>query len=181
MKLNELNKNDIIQLYNMSVDITRRSGDTHQSRIASFLTLLSGLFAATIAGLIASKDWYDFILISIGPITIFYVSHIAHKAISGCYSVFLRNVIIQSKYEQILGLTVPNVDSDDQFYWLGESIIPKSQIDSRKKYSSSNDWYDYYMKNGSDQIIVKKLFIASKILSIVLFIACFFLMSCQVI
>ena len=174
-----MDRQEIIQLYISAADEMRKSADTHQQRLSSFIALLSALFTATIAGLIMSKEWYDFLLVAIGPVAIGYVSWIGKKAISGIYSVFIRNYIVRAKYEQMLGLTVPldqGCGVSDGGYWNLEPIISEYQLSSRSDYSNSSEkFYEHCMKEGPDQKVSGCLFNGAIALSVALFIICWVL------
>jgi hypothetical protein len=165
----------MIQLYMLAVEEMREATRIYHARIVWFTSILTAVLAATVAGLVKSSAWYEYLIMLVGPGLIIGVSRVARHAIDHCYEVFLISVTARAKYEQLLGLTgtpeVPLQHPSRNPYWVDEPIVPSAHIESRTEYpSSSAEWIAARLKGG-DQTWATRFFTGAEVVGWILLAA----------
>ena len=164
----------LVDLYKVFVDEETKFLEMHQGRVKFFLGITSGIVAGTIAGIYKSTLWYQFALMSLGPVLIFFTCSISIEGVFRLYQRFLEAISVRAKLEQQLGLTktLPLMSEED--YWPGEPIVAPRHFDSRKKYSTSKEWIEAHSNHGYHLWTVR-LFRGGQVLALVLLAVIVFL------
>ena len=162
--------NQILDLYKKATDENLHFLDLTLSRVRFFLGLVTAIVAGTVTGLFKAIYWYQILLMSTGPILIFYISSITNDGMMHIYRLFLESVTIRFKLAQKLGLTINNENTELKSIWKNEPILPTRYIPDEKKFNSSADWIDDAMKK-LPSLWFSRIFRATRILvALLLFI-----------
>jgi len=159
-----------MKLYELYINEEYKYIDAHQDRLKFYMSFISGLFAAIIAGILNSTNKIDFISLLIGPVVIIVLSSFAKKSIHRQYNRFLETVTQRSKVEKLLGLTSPLIpETESESNWDKEPIIFERHLKSRSDFISSKDFVDKNVDKGYNKIS-KRLLFSVQVLAIVLLI-----------
>ncbi len=170
----ELEKSDLMDLYKLSVDEIHKYHQLHQRRISFFSTLISALFAATLTAFYSSTRWYEYLLLSVGPIIIIVICKIGKRGVYGVYRLLIETITTRSKLEQLLKITTTSCNNDDDSYWADESLVPARHINDRKNQKSSDEWVKHFLDAGTKRW-TDHFFEVGKILGYFLLISAFVL------
>lgn len=167
----KIEREELLKLYEIVVKEEHDFLEAHQTRVKFYTSIISALFAASVAGIIKSTAWYHLISVIIGPILTFSVSSIAVEGTFRLYQRFLETVTIRAKIEQALKLTdrLETEDNSSDLYWPDESLIPPRHIEKRKKYASTKLFLQEHSEMGYHRSSFL-LFKSFKIISAILFI-----------
>lgn len=126
-------------LWEKAVDEEHEFLNAHHSRVNFFVTILSTLVGATVAGAMKAVLPIHFLLLLSGPVLVAYLSEVAIEGTFRFYQRFLEAVVLRAKFEQLLGFhKCPTYDSAR--YWGKETLIQERYMERRCLYTSSQDF-----------------------------------------
>ncbi len=137
--------------------------DLMQKTYAFFSSLISALFAATIAGGMNADQPIHFIILLAGPILIVFVAQLGKAATMRFYRRFLEIITTIAKLESDLGVTNPE-NRRKAALWAKESIVPNRYIENQKKFSSSEEFIESMLEIGYRKIM-SSTFVAFQIVA----------------
>lgn len=165
----KMDKHNLIDIYKIAVEEETHFLDMHQSRVKFFLGIVSALLAGTVAGLFKSTLWYEFALMSLGPILIAFTCFVSMKGVFRLYQRFLEAVTVRAKIEQQLGMTLPLPNTTKNDYWSNEPVIAPRHLKSRREHPTSEKWLEQITKQGYNSW-TDKFFLGGYLLAAVLLI-----------
>jgi len=150
----KLGKTELLTLYKFSADEEHRELDMHHKRIAFFAGSGSALFLAAIIGTRFADNWIHFVALAFVVALVVPLTRLGREVSRQFYERFLSAVTMRAKLEQLLHMTeddaypISNPDPEKSF-WVGESLIPTRNLESRRTYkSSSQSWLLARMEGG---------------------------------
>lgn len=174
----------LYKLYELTFENEKHYLSEHQRRVTFYIGLISALITVTIAGVIKSEEWYDCIVLLLGPIAIIIISLIAIKGADRFYQLFLESVTKLKKIELDFGLQKKrNQNPSEENDWkANECYVPKRHIESTENplCKSSGDcvrehmYFSEYKKESKIKRklnyngVVVSLFIATSVLAVLL-------------
>lgn len=162
---------EMIDLYKVFIQQEQWNSKMHMDYAKWFLGINSSILAVTIAGMFKSDIWYEFVILTIGPILIFYLSEFANKTTERFYNRFLEAIISKSKIESKLGLLENSAPkSSAGLSWGNEPLILEKHLKNQNNFKTSSDWYASNKNMGIRPHIVN-LFWVVKLVSLVLLIS----------
>ena len=138
MEITETEK--FLKIYELIINEEHHYIKEHQTRVSFYTGIITAFIAGIIAGIFQASEWFHFLFLLVGPISIFFISIIAIKGVSRVYNRFLESITIRAKIEQELGLVNQRSKDKEYSYWQSEPIIPTRHIESRKKCESSESF-----------------------------------------
>lgn len=165
----------LYKLYALETENQKYYLSEHQKRVSFYIGLISALFSVTVVGVIKSEQWYDCLVLILGPITIYIVSGVAKKSADRFYMSFLESISTIKKIELDLGLQKKRNTKDKGKNWVAkECYVPKRHIESTL-YDSSKTWAEKHMRYSENSKrnyngVVELLFRATKVLAVVLLV-----------
>jgi hypothetical protein len=166
----KLDNKQILELYKSASDENLRFVDLTLSRIRFFLGLVTAIVAGTIAGIFKAEHWYHLLLMSIGPVLVFYICKISNDGVLHAYRLFLESVTVRFKLAQRLGLANKQENNELELVWGQEPILPARHIPSEQDFRSSSEWIDDAM-GKLPSLWFLRIFRGARILSVVLLVA----------
>lgn len=161
---------ELLRLYEVTVGEINFYLEAHQKRIEFYSGLVSALMTVTAVGLFQASNWYHYAYLCASPMLIYAVSTIAVQGTRRVYQRLLECITMRAKIEQALGLTdVLTVDKGTDSYWDSEPLVASRNIDSRKRYETSQAFVDAHLEKGL-QLWATRLFQILQLLSAVLFV-----------
>lgn len=160
-------KEDYLKVYELIMKEEQHFLEAHQTRVKFYMSIISVLMAATVAGVMKATIWYHFIILTAGPILSLLASSIASDGTFRLYQRFLESVTMRAKLEQVLGFTkIPQFDSSiENLYWQNEGIVAPRHIESRKEFDSSKSFLEKFSRKGYHHS-TKMLFRGFQVLSV---------------
>ncbi len=142
-------KDNPIELYRVFVEEEFRHSDVHEKRIRWFVGLISALLGGVVVGLFRAEEWYEFAFLAIGPLLISATAYLAVLSSRSIYNRFIISVTMRAKLEQALGMTEPvNAGIHEGGYWPAEPLVFADHLESRRKHTSSKQWFDDVSPKG---------------------------------
>lgn len=150
--MQELDRDQLLKLYDLVVREVHYYLDAHQARVAFYAKVVLILICVTVAGVLAASQWYHFAALCAGPVLTYAVSNLARDACFRFYQRFLEAVTYRAKIEQDLGLTQPRPEeqsaADADAFWAAEPLIAPRHVTSCKRYVSSEEFIRSNMRRG---------------------------------
>ena len=139
--------------------------DGHQKRVAFYSSLISAVFAATVAGALKADCSLEYLLLLIGPILVFSLAIIGRDGTFRFYQQVLEAITMRAKLEQALGLTNECfLQKNASGYWQNESLIAHRHIESRKSATSSKEFVEKSVSEGY-QKSTRRLFLVFQVIA----------------
>jgi hypothetical protein len=145
-----LEKPDLLDLYKTTVSEQRSCAEDHHKRVVWFISILSTLGAATLAGVFKATLPEHYLVLLVGPAAMVFVSGIAQHGTRRIYQRFLECIEFRAKIEYRLGLMNANKDnSDSHLNYLGrEPMISSRHIADFEKVVSAEQWRQKCLAEG---------------------------------
>lgn len=121
------------------------------------LSFYTGLIVAIIGGTVycfVQIGLYDILIyfVFLGLALLIFISEVAIWSLNRLYMQLLENITVRAKIEFDLGFTSERISSEpninDWNGWIPEPYIGKRHIESRKGYSSSEEFIEFERKKG---------------------------------
>jgi len=158
----------LLSLYRESIREAHFYTQTHHSRIAFYVGVVTAIVGITGVGLFRATEWWQFGLMALGPLLIIMICFIGSAATFRMYQRLLEAITVRAKIEQLLGLTtVGRFGFTKGGYWQSEPIVPVRHIKDRCEDDSSGDFIANRVEGGY-RGPAKKLFLTLQVLSIIL-------------
>ncbi len=164
-------KDKLFSLYKITIDEEHFFLEAHRKRVAFYMGIITGLLAGVITGLFKAEIWYEFLALIFGLALIFFISRIAKRNCENLYKRFLGAITVRAKLEYKLGLTNSNekISNSPLFRWCCEPIVRPHHIESRNKYSSSDNFIEGELsQKNSNNIWTKYIFTFFQVISVLL-------------
>ena len=147
---------DIQQLLDLTVREEQYALSAHQNRVAFYSSLISALFAGTVAGALQASATNHYLLLTAGPAIVFALCILGRDGTGRFYRRFREAVSTRAKLEQALGLTLPlEVPDQAEVYWPGESLIPPRYLKARHEQPSSEKFIDSGLRTGYQAVTIR--------------------------
>lgn len=147
-----LTNDQLILLLQSAYDEEKEIRNALRSTMNTYITILIAVLGGvlTIASFTSQKPIFCSALCIAGIVEIF-VSVVAYMHYRSDYQRQVEAIVEQAKIEQVLGLT------DEEFYqlndyWKGEALIHENFLRARRKFETSSEFTDWFMKNTDVKI-----------------------------
>ena len=141
----------------------------HQKYVAFFMSLISALLAATVAGVTKTDEWYYCVLMMLGPLAMLVVSYLAIDGTGRIYQRFLESITMLKKIQYDLGMNIPRKKEGN---WIEAECLLVERHKKSFAGNSSSDWVHEKMEKGKNYYnITSLLFRCTRILAIILIIS----------
>lgn len=178
--MKDLEKEDLLKLYEVIVQEERYFLSEHQNRINFFQRISAALFAGSVLGI------YYFSLrlapvLMLAQIATVIIAWIGYKGVSKLYQRFLEAITTRAKIEHDLGMTTKrNEDINENKWFIHEPYINSRYMKTRNDSSTtSGDWVQAHKRiKGSYDDTAWILFLTIIILSSLLFLYVIILTLC---
>lgn len=137
----------------------------HQKRIAFFSSLISAIFAATIAGIIRSENSTHLGFLALGPVLTIALCFLAKEGTFRLYQRFLEAIASRAKLEQQMHLTEPLPSTSELGYWNTEALISARHREARGSYGSSAEFIASRSRSGYEGV-ARRVFLVFQICSV---------------
>lgn len=170
-----MERQDLLKLYEVSVDEEHRWTDSHQARVAFYAGLVTTILAVIGAGVSQANLWQHFVVLGIGSGVLTMIAQGAKEGTFREYQRLLSAIITRAKIEQELGLTEPLLGAGHNTikrYWPDESLVSRRHFDSRKKHDTS-ELFMQENERGGYQKEIERLFHRFELLGLLMMLVCF--------
>lgn len=119
--------------------------------VTILVAILGGLATLTATTYSTINHTLMGILLILGGILVFFIAYAALKHYISDYRRQAETIVQEAKMEDLLGM-----DDDSRYplnaYWEGETLLPQSFLESRKRFSSSKDFVDWFVSSTDIKI-----------------------------
>jgi hypothetical protein len=164
-----IDKQTALGLYNLFRQENSLWLGKHQQHSQQYFTLIVAILAASIAAISPFSTLHPLLmgLIMIGPLFNVRLCHIATEVCDRAYQAYLEGLSIQSKLEQIIGLTearnAPTANQQLLQFPKDEYFLPERWLWVRQKFATATEFVDTGMREGANQKIKQTFEVLAKI------------------
>lgn len=168
----KLSTNELVELLKKEREEEHNLRASIRSTMNIYITILVAMLGGVITILSTrseamSRSWLGVILLLCG-ILVCTISFIGIMHYKSDYRRQAESIVQQAKLEDILGMDDPKVYRLSK-YWVGESLLPESFVNSRKRYKNSQEFVNWFVK-ATDFKFAKVLYYAFIFMGIALIV-----------
>jgi hypothetical protein len=150
-----MDKDDILELYKLFRNELHISIDLHRKHLQHYLTFITAVLGATIAGFYqVGLGWLTMILV-IGPVINIFMCMLAIRMCDRFYEGMLEDITITAKLEDLIGLLNPRGNNETVFP-NDRFIVPERWLKGRE-FATSAEFVEKNMDRGVNEI-AKRIF-----------------------
>ena len=168
----KLTTSELVELLKKEMEEEQNLRSSIRSTMNIYITILVAMLGGVITILSTRSEtmsglWLGVILLLCG-ILVCTISFVGIRHYRSDYRRQAESIVQQAKLEDILGMDDPKVYPLSK-YWLGESLLPESFVNSRKRYKNSQEFVNWFIKE-TDFKFAKVLYYAFILIGIALFV-----------